>query len=332
MFKLTRPAAVLLLLLLIAPPACGPMTITIGGPNRGIEETTVDDPRGHGGDKIAIIDISGLLINAEKPGLLQAGENPVSLLHEQLRHAAEDDDVKAIVLRLNTPGGGVTASDIMYGEVQRFRAVSGKPVVAMAMDVTASGGYYLACAADRIVAQPTSVVGSIGVIVQTVSIKPALQRWGVEAEAITSGPNKAAGSPLEVMTDEHRAVLRGLVDDFYARFVTVVREARPQIDGQQFDTVTDGRVMSGRRALAAGLVDEVGDIYDAAAAARALAGIDRAKLVVYHRPADYAPSPYAADPTASRGGTQINLAQVNLSSDALTLPAGFYYLWRPTLP
>jgi len=328
----TLTRALLPALLLIALPACGPMTITIGGPNRGLEETVVEDPPGDRGHKIAIIDVSGLLINTEKPGLLQAGENPVSLLHEQLRRAAEDDNVKAIVLRLNTPGGGVTASDIMHGEVRRFRAVSGKPVVAMAMDVTASGGYYLACAADRIVAQPTSVVGSIGVMVQTISIKPALQRWGVEAEAITSGPNKAAGSPLEVMTDEHRAVLQGLVDDFYARFVKVVREARPRIDAAQFDTVTDGRVISGQRALAAGLVDEVGDIYDAAAAARSLAGIERAKLVVYHRPLDDAPSPYAASPVAGRAGTQINLAQVNLSADALTLPAGFYYLWRPTPP
>ncbi len=312
--------------------ACGPLTITIGGPNRGIDETVVDNPSGHGGNKVAIIDVSGILLNADQPGLLQAGENPVSLLHEQLQRAADDRKVKAVILRLNTPGGGVTASDIMYGEVKRFRARTGKPVVAMAMDVTASGGYYVACAADRIVAQPTAVVGSIGVIVQTVSIKPALQRWGIEAEAITSGPNKAAGSPLEVMTDEHRVVLRGLVDDFYARFVTVVKTARPNLDEQTLATVTDGRVMSGERALDAGLVDQLGDIHAAAAVARELAGIDRARLVVYHRPFDYAPSPYAAYPGATPGGTQINLAQLNLSGEALTLPAGFYYLWRPTLP
>ena len=311
---------------------CGPLTITIGGPNRGIDETVVENPSGHGGNKVAIIDVSGVLLNAEQPGLLQAGENPVSLLHEHLQRAADDRHVKAVILRLNTPGGGVTASDIMYGEVKRFRARTGKPVVAMAMDVTASGGYYVACAADRIVAHPTSVVGSIGVIVQTVSIKPALQRWGVEAEAITSGPNKAAGSPLEVMTDEHRAILRGLVDDFYARFVGVVRAARPGLEEAQLQAVTDGRVMSGQRALEAGLVDQIGDIYDAAAAARTLAGIERAKLVMYHRPLDYAPTPYAAYPGAAPGGTQINLAQLNLAGDALTLPDGFYYLWRPTLP
>lgn len=328
-----RLSLTLVLLILVSLPGCGALTLTIGAPDRGLEETVVDAPRGHGWDKVAIIDVSGTIINGERAGLLRAGENPVSLLHEKLTRAAEDKRVKAVILRLNTPGGGVTASDLMYGEVRRFREFTGKPVVAMAMDVTASGGYYVACAADRIVAQPTSVVGSIGVIVQTVSLKPALDRWGIRAEAITSGPNKTVGSYLDTMTDEHRAILQGLVDDFYARFAGIVRAARPGITDEDFGHVTDGRVISGERALAYGLVDELGDIYAAADAARRLAGIESSRLVVYHRPRTPAATPYAQYPGAApHVGTQINLAQVNLTGEPMSLPAGFYYLWQPTLP
>ncbi len=312
---------------------CGALTLTLGAPQRGLDEAVVHTEPGHRGNKIAVIDITGVIVNADRPGLLSAGENPVSLLHEKLEKAANDRSVKAIVLRLNTPGGGVTASDLMYREVRRFRERSDKPVVALGMDVMASGGYYVACGADAIVAQPTSVVGSIGVIAQTVSVKPALERWGIASEAIVSGPNKAMGSPLEHMSDEHRALLQGLVDDFYERFATLVKTRRPGITEERFAEVTDGRVVSGDRALTLGLVDQVGDIYDAAALAKSLAGIERARLVIYHRPLDYAPSPYAAAPHAPTTGTQINLAQVNLPGSALSAggdwPVGFYYLWRP---
>jgi len=309
---------------------CGPVTFTVGGRQHGIDETTVIQEPDHRGNKIAVIDITGVIINSDRPGILRAGENPVSMLHEKLRRAAEDRDVKAVVLRLNTPGGGVTASDLMYREVVRFREQTGKPVVGLAMDVTASGGYYVACGTDRLIAHPTSVVGSIGVIAQTISVKPALERWGVQAKAITSGSNKTAGSPLETMTDEHEAILQSLVDDFFERFQTLVRDTRPGITAEQFADVTDGRVVSGERALALGLVDELGDVYDAMAAAKSLAGIEHARMVAYHRPLDYASTPYAAAP-GQPGTTQINLAQINLAA-GLDTPVGLYYLWRPGLP
>jgi len=218
--------------------------------------------------------------------------------------------------------------------------------VALLADVAASGGYYVACATDHIVAYPTSVTGSVGVLLQTVSVKPALGRIGVQAEAFTSGPNKDVGSPLSQLTDEQRGVLRGLVDDFYGRFVAVVREARPQLAEDRFAQATDGRVMSGEKAVEWGLADEVGDLDIAVAQAQALAGIDAADLVTYHRPYVYVGSPYAAASLATPmalpaapaaagwngAGTQINLAQINLTQSILGLNVGFYYLWDPTSP
>ncbi|MFA9478271.1 signal peptide peptidase SppA [Phycisphaerales bacterium AB-hyl4] len=319
---------------------CGPMMFAVGvapGDQR-LEQTTVLSDGGFRNDRIAIVDISGMMLNAEQRGLLQQGENPVSVLHEKLQKAAADPRVKAVVLRLNTPGGTVTATDAMYREVQRFRRETGKPVIALMMDLATSGGYYVACASDHIVAYPTSITGSVGVLLQTVSFKPALERWGIELEALTSGKNKTAGSMFETLTDEHREVLQRMVDDFYQGFVDVVRSARPTMDDETFALVTDGRVFTGSDAAALGLVDETGDLYDAFARAKSKVNLDRADLVIYHRPLRYAGSPYS--PTTMAGPheppvdrTQINLLQLNVAglpgfADA---PVGLYYLWRPDM-
>ena len=326
----------LLLLLLTCLAGCSPMTFVVGmspGDQRLVRTTVLSDGR-WGSPKVALVDVSGLIINAERPALLEQGENPVSLLHEQLALAGADPDVAAVVLRLNTPGGAVTATDAMYRTIQRFQASTGKPVVALMMDMTTSGGYYLACAADEIITYPTSVTGSIGVIIQTVSFKPALERWGVETEALVSGPNKDVGSPLSRLTPSHRKVLVALVDDFYERFVAVVREARPGIPPDLFEEVTDGRVVSGEDAVILGLADRTGDLHDAIGAAMRLAGVEHADVVRYHRPLEYVGSPYASARAGHPGaGMQVNLAQINVAGlPGFDTPVGFYYLWTGQAP
>ncbi len=318
---------------------CGPMTFVINlTPSNQRLTTTVVKPADRWfSSRVAIIDVTGTIRNTAKSWLaLGDAENPVSLLHEQLQMAQQDPRVKAVILRLNTPGGTVTASEAMYRMIDRFKQQSEKPVVALMMDVAASGGYYLACSADQIIAYPTSITGSIGVIVQTVSLKPALNRIGVHAEAITTGPNKDAGSPLSNLTDDHRAVIRNLVDDFYQRFLDVVRHARPDIPPDQFAQATDGRVFTGQQAADLKLVDQLGDLDDAFELAKNLADIHDAQLVRYHRPHRYVGSPYAADPlappAANPHGTQINLAQINLAGSLDQPRLAFYYLWQTQLP
>ncbi|MDH3583220.1 MAG: signal peptide peptidase SppA [Phycisphaerae bacterium] len=314
---------------------CGPITFTVGsGPDAGsIQSTVVERDGAFVSNQVALVDVSGLIHNGRRRGLLSESENPVGRLHEQLEAARSDPRIKAVILRLNTPGGTVTASDVMYRQVQRFRRRSGKPVVALMMDVAASGGYYLACACDRVVAYPTSITGSIGVIMQTVSFKPALDRIGIRADAITSGPNKAAGSPLGELTAEHRRLLQEMVNDFYAAFVKVVAEARPQLAGEQLARATDGRVFTGTQALGAGLVDATGDLYDAFALAKQLAGVQRAHLVMLHRPGRSVGSVFAAG-GGPPAGLQVNLAQFNLPGlvEAGDTPLLFMYVWRPQLP
>jgi len=322
---------------------CGNLTFTVGlsSGDRELTPTVVHQENNAGDHQVAIIDVSGMILNANRVGLLSEGENPVALLDEQLHKAQHDSDVKAIILRINTPGGTVTATDVMYRQVMRFKELSKKPVVILQMDIAASGGYYLSCAGDHIVAYPSTITGSIGVIIQTMSFKPALDRWGIATEAITSGKNKAAGSPFGTLTDDHRAILQGLVDDFYARFTSTVRSARPNIPADKFAEVTDGRVFSGEDALTLGLVDELGDLYTAHAKAKALANIKHANMVIYHRPLSYVASPYATAPigevAASNaksigGGTQINLLQLNMPEMPGGASVGVYYLWQPMTP
>lgn len=319
---------------------CGALTFTVGiSPvDNELEEKVVEKARTSTSDKVAIIDVSGLIMNARQSGFLRQGQNPVSVFHEKLQKAADDSEVKAILVRINSPGGTVTATDMMYRELMRFKEQSGKPVVVLMMDVAASGGFYLSCAGDHVVAYPSTVTGSIGVIIQTITFKPALDRLGIHAQALTSGKNKAAGSPLGDMTDEHRAILQGLVDDFYGKFRAVVRNAKPNIPADKFDDVTDGRVVSGTDAKDLGLVDQVGDLHDAFAAAKQQAGLSAASLVIYHRPLNYVASPYSATPVGGSDprpgaavGTQINLLQLNLHDLPGGGTAGFYYLWQPNV-
>jgi len=313
---------------------CGPTTFVVGiSPgDQKMVATVVEPAKSRTRDRVAMIDVTGMILNARVPGLLSDGDNPVSTFHESLRHAAKDKHVKAIILRLNTPGGAVAASDMMYRDVLEFKEKTGKPVVVVMMDVAASGGYYLACSGDYLIAYPSTVTASIGVIFQTISLKPALSSIGIQAEAITSGPNKDAGSPLSELTDGHRAVYQEMVDTFYADFTGIVKAARPSISDEHFKEVTDGRVVTGKRALEVGLVDALGDLDDGFAKAKALAGLKDASLIHYHRPLEYVGSPYASagSGTPEAGSTQVNLLQLNLDGTLGGMPSScFYYVWLP---
>jgi protease-4 len=224
-----------------------------------VEEMLVRDAKGcFCRDKVAIIDVDGLIVNAKTGGLLGGDhENPVSLFRERLQAAADDKHVKAVVLRINSPGGAVTASDIMYQDLLHFRHETRKPVVACMMDVAASGGYYLAMGSDVVFAHPTTVTGSIGVIMNLYDATGLFTKIGVASNPIKSGPNKDIGNPIRPMTDEERAILQGMIDQFYGQFVKVVACGRHMTDAQ-VRKLADGRVYTGVEAKELGLVDHVG--------------------------------------------------------------------------
>jgi protease-4 len=296
--------------------------------NQPVEETVMVEPchflcR----SKVAVIDVDGMIMNARSSGLLGSGENPVSLFREKLDAAADDQHVKAVVLRINSPGGGVTASDIMYQDLVHFRHKTGKPVVACMMDVAASGGYYLAMGCDWVYAHPTTVTGSIGVIMSLYNATGLFAKLGVSSDPIKSGPNKDIGNPARQMTKEEHAILQGMVNSFYDQFVRVVAAGR-KLPEDRVRVLADGRVYTGLDAHKLGLVDEVGYLEDAICTAKKMACIKDAKVVAYDRCRGYRGSIYAGLPNIP--------SQINVKLDVPGLSNGtgaaFMYLWEPGIP
>jgi protease-4 len=210
------------------------------------------------GEKVAVLPISGLITDSEAT-------------IEQLKKFAKDDSVKAIVVRLNTPGGGVGPSQEIYEEVRKLR---GKKVVVASMGaLAASGGYYIACGADKIFANPGTITGSIGVIMQFVNVKDLIEKIGLKGYVIKSGTFKDTGSPVREMTPEERKLLQSLIDNVYSQFVNAVAEGR-KLPREDVLAIADGRVLSGEQAKELGLVDVLGNQEDAVAEAGKMAKIE----------------------------------------------------------
>lgn len=319
----------------VGTPGCLPNRVVIDltpADTELVETEVLADPgAARSGPKVALLDVSGLISMTPMSGLFVGRSNAVDSLVAGLSKAENDPNVRAVLLRVNSPGGSVAASETMYAEISRFREKSGKPVVVTMGEVAASGGYYISLAADRIYAQPTTITGSIGVIVQTINFSRGLERIGIEARAVTSGPNKDIANPLVPQREAHFAIIQEQVDEFYAAFRELVVVRRPGLDAGDLDWATDGRVVTGRIARDRGLVDGLGGVRDAFTEARTLAGLERARLVKYHTVGAEPRSAYATasarEPTGDPG-TQINLLQLNLP-EALLPSAGFYYLWAP---
>lgn len=329
-----------LLFLLPLLAGCLPnrLVIDLTPPQRDLQETEVmaDAPPSGAGfgaasPKIAMIDVAGLISHTPAPGLIASNATLVDRVVSRLEKAERDPAVRAIILRVNSPGGTVAASETLYREIAGFRERSGKPVVISMAEVAASGGYYISLAADHIIAQPTSITGSIGVIIQTVNFSKGMAMIGIEARAVTSGPNKDLVNPLEPMREHQYAIMQSIVDDFYDSFRALVLDRRAMIADEHIDTATDGRVMTGRAALDMGLVDETGDLRDAFAAAKSLASVPSARLVKYHIEGREPASPFALTSTQDQP-RPMNTGEISiqLSIPPIVAPsAGFYYLWIP---
>jgi protease-4 len=229
------------------------------------------------------------------------------------------------VVRINSSGGTVTASDIIYRELEAFKKARGLPVVTIMMDVAASGGYYVALAGDTLLAHPTTVTGSIGVIMLTVNAEGLLEKIGVSASTIASGPRKDMGSPFRQLTAEERAIFQAVIDSLHRQFVAKVAERR-RIPPERLQALADGRVYTAEQAVASGLVDGVGYMDDAIAAARRAAGLTEARVIVYHRPREYRATYYA------RAAGPAPIVETPLAHVASLLGGTgprFLYLWWP---
>ena len=266
------------------------------------------------GSKIAIITIDGAILRSE------------GHVKHQIDRVREDEDVKAIVLRINSPGGTVTASDLLYEEVMKFKQDRDIPVLAQLMSIATSGGYYVAMAADEVIAYPTTVTGSIGVIFFGVNLSGLMEKIGVQNQSLTTGAFKDAGSMPRPMRPEERAQLMSVLDDMFVRFKEVVQQGRPNLSEAQIDSLADGRIYSANQASDNGLVDGIGDMEAAVARTEERAGLETSRVVTYHRPTEYRDNIYTRPPNLP---TSIEL-KLDVLPDwpGLKGPA-FLYLWTP---
>jgi protease-4 len=279
--------------------------------------------------RIAVVDVDGLLLNTDMTGFGSLGENPVSMFRERLDAIGRDPRVVAVVVRINSPGGGVTATDIMWHDLMEFKSRKQLPVVACLMDTGTGGAYYLATAADQIISHPTSIVGGIGVILNHYNLQDAMAQFNIVGAPIKAGKKIDIGTPISPLDDESRQLLQGMADAFHDRFRKVVLDGRPEVNPND-PTNFDGRVYTAEQAVERKLIDRVGYLNDAIATASKVAGCGRVAVAFYHRPNDRAQSLYSQTPNVPLQGGIVPLSLPGL--DRSRLPS-FLYLWQlePTM-
>lgn len=291
-----------------------------------LQECVVD---GEGNSKILLIDISGLISEKERntSGGLREGTSIVTEVKEALIKAESDDAICGLILRINSPGGTVTASDIIHHELKLFKEKTGVRITACLMDVGASGGYYVATAADEIIAHPTTITGSIGVITLRFNVEGLLSRIGIKEETVKSGDKKDIWSPFRPSTPEERKIIQTIIDSLHQRFISAVSDGRKSLSREDIEKLADGRIYTADQALEAGLIDRVGYLDDAVKRIKQFAGVEKASVITYYRPGTYKGSIYSALPKAP--ANIINLVAIN--GEGLITPPGvhFMYLWLP---
>lgn len=277
---------------------------------------------GKGSPKILLVDISGFISHEEKDTTFgPSSPSMVSRIREELKKAGDDRDIKGVVLKINTPGGGASASDAIHNEIKRYREASGVPVLASIVGIGTSGGYYAASAADRIYAQPTAVTGSIGVIAVSLEFSGLMEKVGVTDKTYRSGSMKGMISPFRPDTPEERKIIQRIIDSMHGRFVKVVHEGRKgKLSMEQVEALADGRPFTAREALDKGLIDGIGYPEDVIDAMKKELMLKDARVIAYHRPGSYRGSVYSHNNIS--GNTVINIPGA-----AMQEGVRFLYLW-----
>jgi protease-4 len=260
----------------------------------------------------------------------------VARVTEALDRAREDSEIRALLLRIDSPGGTVTATDQIHSEILRFKQEKEVSVGAQLQSTATSGGYYVAMAADVVQAHPTTLTGSIGVLYTNVSFAGLMEKLGIEDQTITAGEQKDAGSPLRRLRPEERAQLQSVVDDLHARFRMIVEQGRPELPADRVRELADGRVFSARQALENGLVDRIGTLREAVRVLEGRLGVSESRVVRYHRPREIRRNLYSQAPGLSSwiapGGdraTEIAGSIALRRLDGILSRPGFLYLWWP---
>lgn len=305
--------------LLISGCVIAPNIGLLNGPGKSAEQVVEKGDA----NKILLLDIHGLISSTPPSSLLGLGSgiSTLAAVDSALKRAAKDKKIKALLLHINSPGGGVTASDDVYARIRDFADERKIPVIAALADVAASGGYYIACAADEVVMHPTGITGSIGVILTRYEVSGLMEKVGVRDETIHAGRLKTLLTPSRPATEEESQIAQQLLDSMHQRFISVVRSGRPALQSADLSHVADGRIFTAKQALALGLIDRIGRLSDAVDIARELSGSKNAKVVRYNNAGIAGDSIYARMP-ANQQATLQSLLPPTGSQAMYVWPAG----------
>lgn len=285
---------------------------------------------GTGKGKVLIIPVDGLISNhadfslvAEHPGMI---ENVISQLH----CAENDDQIKAILLKIDSPGGLTTASDILYNEITKFKQKTGKKVVVSMMDFATSGAYMISLPADMVTAHPTTVTGSVGVIFMRPQISGLMEKIGMNVEVSKSGKNKDMGSPFRQPLPDEEAIFQHVIDSLNNQFLAMVKKHRA-IDDKSMETIATARIFLAKDALKLGMIDKICYIDEALDECKSLSGLDKdAQIIIYRR--KYYPNDNIYNTSLSQyKGSKISLINIGVLQNLGAVKSGFYCIWPGAL-
>jgi len=291
-----------------------------------LQEFTLE---GEADEKILVIQIRGVISNAPREGFVRTRPSVVQEVVSQLRLAEKDDNVKAVILKIDSPGGSVTASDILYNEIIGYKNRTKAKVLVAMMGVAASGAYYISLPADYIQAHPTTITGSIGVIFARPKVTGLMQKIGVDVEVNKSGADKDMGSPFRPTSAEEKKIFQDLTDQLGVRFVELVARHR-NLQPEAVAKISSARVYLANEALELGLVDDVGYLENAVSQAKALAGLAEDARVIVYRRTEY-PDDNIYNTSTRYGDGKVSLISMDLPGSLSQVQTGFFYLWPAAL-
>jgi protease IV len=295
------------------------------GPSMGPMEEIV--LQGEGTGKILLIDVRGIINNQKGRAFTGATTKlgMVELIREVIAKAEKDENIKALLIKINSPGGTVTASDIILHELLLYKKKYAIPIYVHVMDLAASGGYYIALAGDEIIAHPTSLIGSIGVIAFKVNLENLMGKIGVDWEVVKSGDKKDFMSPFRPFTDEERKLFQNTINNFHNRFVSVIAKNRTELSFDEVKSLADGRVFDSSDAMKLKLIDGIGYVSDTVEQIKLKLESPDLQVITYQREGEYKSNLYSLSPQPPA----FNLINLNLGLDSNALSPYFLYLWMP---
>jgi protease IV len=314
-----------LIALLIFMNGCAHLNIPLLQPLGELSERTIE---GEGRAKLLLMDITGFISEKGRSGGLLERPSMVAEIRETLQKAEKDPDIEGLILRINSPGGTVTASDIILHELLTFKARRKIPIYACITGIGTSGGYYVATAADEISAHPTAITGSIGVLFMRFNVEGLMGKIGVSEKTVRSGDKKDFLSPFRPATPEEEKIIQEIINGLHQRFVEIVL-ARPgtPLAKAEVEGLADGRIFTAEQAASARLIDRVGYLDDTVAAMKKRLNLKDARIVAYYRAGSYRGTIYSG----SFQETPAMFNMININADGVELLTGteLMYLWAP---